>query len=279
MAVLRETTSPKPARQVNVIVRPPEATPMEKRDAFQGSPWGAEPTDDWNRPAYWHDYYRRLLAGTGSWRREQVVHRKVELLIRMLCRAGELPRSSPQTLLDAGCGIALIPRVLAFWGFQVTAIDCCPRAIEVASGQRPTEEELAQCVPIWEPCEDMPGAHELVDDPARSLQRLRDFQAPGGSVSHIAGDWFVADLSPGAFGVAHCRNSLRCSTKPYWRRSLQRFHELLAPGGVLLLENVNAIGVQDEVEELVAECGFMPLAAGAVREPRSRYVIAMWPTG
>jgi hypothetical protein len=35
---------------------------MEKPDAFPGSPWNAEPTDDWNRPAYWHDYYQELLA-------------------------------------------------------------------------------------------------------------------------------------------------------------------------------------------------------------------------
>jgi SAM-dependent methyltransferase len=252
---------------------------MEKPDAFQGSPWNAEPTEDWNRPAYWHDYYRRLLAEADPWRREVVVHRHVDLLIRVLSHVGELPRSSPQALLDAGCGIALIPHVLAFWGFRVTAIDSCPQAVEIATRCQPTEEELARCVPIWDPCKDMPGARELVEDPARSLKRLRDLQAPGGSVSYTAGDWFAADLPPGAFGVVHCRNSLRCSTKPYWRRSLRRFHELLSPGGVLLLENVNAIGIQDEVEGLLAECGFVPLAAGAVREPASKYVVGMWPTG
>jgi len=94
-----------------------------------------------------------------------------------------------------------------------------------------------------------PGIRELVEDPDRSLERLRGFKTPGGSVSYIAGDWFEKDLPPGAFGVVHCRNSLRCATKPYWRRSLDRFRELLSPGGVLLLENVNAIGIQDEVEE------------------------------
>jgi chemotaxis methyl-accepting protein methylase len=119
----------------------------------------------------------------------------------------------------------------------------------------------------------------LVEDPARSLQRLREFQAPGGLVTYSAGDWFTADLASSAFGVVHCRNSLRCSTKPYWRRSLRRFHELLSPGGVLLLENVNAIGIQDEVEQLLAECGFVPLATGSARESASRYVVSMWPTG
>jgi hypothetical protein len=35
---------------------------MEMPDDFNETPWGAEPTDDWNRPAYWYDYYRQLLA-------------------------------------------------------------------------------------------------------------------------------------------------------------------------------------------------------------------------
>lgn len=252
---------------------------MDQHDAFQGSPWGAEPTDDWNRPAYWGDYYAGLLAEVDPWRRGRVVHREVDLLIRMLAGAGELPRRSPQTLLDAGCGIALIPHVLASWGFRVTAVDSCPAAVEVASRQRPSEEELARCVPIWDPCQDMPGARELVEDPARSLLRLREFRAHGGSMSYLAGDWFDDALQPGTFGVVHCRNSLRLSPKPYWRRSLRRFHELLSPGGVLLLEHVNAIGVQDEVEALFAESGFVPHAPGAGREASCRYVVGMWPTG
>lgn len=253
---------------------------MEQQESFQGSPWG-EPSEDWNRPAYWHDYYTQLLAEADSWRCGIVVHRQVELLIRMLTNAGELPRQSPQTLLDAGCGIALIPHILASWGFRVTAVDSCPVAVEVAARQQPSEEELARCVPIWEPCSDspVPRSWTLVEDPARSLRRLREFAAPGGSVSYLVGDWFADTLRPGTFGVIHCRNSLRLSTKPYWRRSLQRFRELLSPGGVLLLENVNAIGVQDEVEALVAECGFVTLAPSVGREAAGKYLVGMWPTG
>jgi hypothetical protein len=82
----------------------------------------------------------------------------------------------------------------------------------------------------------------------------------------------------GAFGVVHCRNGLRRSIKPYWRCSLRRFHELLSPGGVLLLENVNAFGIQDEVEDLLVECGFVALAAGVIREPASKYVVCTWPS-
>src|SRR5262249_29650806 len=125
---------------------------------FQGSPWNAEPTEDWNRPAYWEDYYLELLAEKDPWRRGWVVHREVDLLSRMLSAAGELPRSAPQPLLDAGCGVALIPHVLAFWGFRVTAVDSCAKAVEVASRYQPSEEELTRCVPIWDPCKDFPGA-------------------------------------------------------------------------------------------------------------------------
>ena len=252
---------------------------MEHLNAFQGSPWNAEPTEAWNQSLYWHDYYRQLFAEADPWRRDQIIYRQVDFLIGVLSQATELPRSSPQTWLDAGCGIALIPHVLASWGFQVTAIDSCSRAIEVASQHRPREEELARCVPIWDPVRGHTGVRELVEDSARSLQRLRSFRAPGGSVVYMAGDWLAASLQAATFGVVHCRNSLRCSTKPYWRRSLHRFHELLLPGGVLLLENVNAIGIQEEVEELLAACGFVPLAAGARRELSAKYVIGMWPTG
>jgi len=224
---------------------------MEQHDAFRGSPWNAEPTEDWNRPTYWAAYYRELLAAKDTWRLDLVVLRDVEALIRVLTTAGELPmRSSPSTILDAGCGIALIPHILAFWGFQVTAVDSCPQAIEGASRHRPTEEELARCVPIWETCKDWPGARELVEDPARSVERLRSFKAPGGSVSYLTGDWFDLDLPLGGFAMVHCRNSLGCAIKPYWQRSLSRFHELLSPGGILLLENVNAIDIQDELEEV-----------------------------
>jgi SAM-dependent methyltransferase len=253
---------------------------MTMSDTFQGSPWNAKPTEEWNGTAFWHCFYSQLLSAADDWERGQVVYRDLDFLLAMLRRAGELPLSPsrPRTLLDAGCGIALIPHVLAFWGFRVTAIDSSQQAIEVASGHRPTEEELARCISIWDPFDDMPNALALVESPERSLQRLRAFQAPGGSVSYLVGDWFAGDLSPESFGVVYCRNSLRCSTKSYWRRSLSRFHELLSPGGVLLLENINAIGIRAEVEELYAECGFVRLGDTG-REPAARYVLGMWPTG
>ena len=103
-------------------------------------------------------------------------------------------------------------------------------------------------------------------------------KAPGGSASFVAGDWFDSALRPGSFGIVYCRNSLRCSIKSYWRRSLLRFRELLSPRGVLLLETVIAIGIRGEVNQLIEECQFVPLPA-AHRSREHKNVIAMWPTG
>ena len=75
---------------------------MESHDAFKGSPWGAEPTEEWNDPAYWANQYRELLAEADPWERDQTIYGDVSLLVWMLTAAGELPLSSPQTLLDAG---------------------------------------------------------------------------------------------------------------------------------------------------------------------------------
>ncbi len=252
---------------------------MNPKDSFQGAKQYPKSTDDWNRPSYWDDYYETLLAERDPWRRGQVTHRDIDLLIRMLMIAGELPRSSAQSMLDAGCGIALIPYILAYWGFQVTAIDSCARAVQVATKQRPSEVEMALCISIWEPCKELKFARELVNDPARSLEKLRSFHDPGGSVTYVADDWFAPDLRVGTFDVVHCRNSLRCSAKPYWRRSLRRFYELLAAGGMLLLDNINAFEIQEEVVDLLGECGFVSHVNGTSRELAKKYVVAMWPSG
>ncbi len=252
---------------------------MDQVDQFVGTPWRTIPHDDWNRPSYWEVYYQKLLNTVETRRLKLVTHREVDLLLEVLTATKSLPTIPGQTLLDAGCGIALIPHILAYWGFQVTAIDSCASAIEVAAQQQPTEEELAQCIRIWEPCSDFPGMREMVADPIRALKELRRFQMPHGSVRYLLCDWFSDCLPPNSYGVIHCRNSLRGSTKPYWRRSLQRFHELLQPGGLLLLEHVNAIGIRTEVEALLTECGFTPWKRAEPRNPANRHVLATWPTG
>ena len=251
---------------------------MAVTEAFSGSPWDTETTDEWNEPTYWHDYYSKLLLEGDPWRRDQLIHRPAEPLIQMLTRAGELPRTTPCRLLDAGCGISLTPWLLSHWGFDVTAIDSCPLAITEAYRLDPDEEDLARCVQVWESGPRSQG-YILSEDPKRSLQRLRGYRSKEGSLAYFRRDWFDEALPRGSFGVIHCRNALRCSTKPYWRRSLLRFRELLAPCGMLLLENVNAGGIPCEVERLLNECRFIPLHRAEETDPDRRYVIARWPTG
>ncbi len=91
-------------------------------------------------------------------------------------------------------------------------------------------------------------------------------------------NWHDPCLEPGSFSLIYCRNSLRCSTKSYWRNSLRRFHELLA-SGVLLLENVNAIGIQGEVEELLGSVRFISTPGKKVHPSGSKFVLSRWPTG
>lgn len=232
---------------------------LERRDGFQGTPWDTEPTEDWSQPSYWADHYRELLAKPDPVERDLLARPQVDLWVWMLLEAGELPRLSPQTLIDAGCGITIIPHLLAFWGFHVTAIDYSPQAIEWAAALQPAPHELATYpIPFFS-------------------EQQEHFPAPGGSVAYRVGDWLTADLP--LSGVVICRNGLRGATKPNWRRSLLRFRDLLVPGGVLLLETCNAIGIRSEVEDLLDECGFTRLVAGAERDPSVRYRIDFWPTG
>ncbi len=42
------------------------AARMESHDTSQGSSWSAQPTEDWNDPAYWVNHYRELLVESRS---------------------------------------------------------------------------------------------------------------------------------------------------------------------------------------------------------------------
>lgn len=251
---------------------------MEERDAFAGTPLGTAPHAEWNLASRWNDYYTQLFSE--PIRYEHIVHRGTHLLERMLREAGTLPLAgSPGMFLDAGCGISLIPHLVAYWGFQVTAIDPSDVAIDHVRDRAHDEATLARCVQILVPCPDMPDALMEVDDPGQRLQHLRSLHVPGGSVRYRQCDWFSSELEAACFNVIYCRNALRGSLKPYWRRSLIRFRELLSPGGVLLLENVNAFGIKDEVSVLLSETGFRRLTKDQERETTERYVMTSWPTG
>lgn len=259
---------------------------MPEDDEFEGRPWNAEPTDEWNRVPYWADYYRELMNESDDSRRDLVLHRETSALRQALRALGWLPFSGqPPRVLDAGCGIALIPRLFAYWGYQVTAVDLCPGAIAIAKTYQADEVELAKCIDLWRT--ETGRSYSRVIDPKLSLRELREACRPGGSVRYLVADWHDAQFRPGSFDFIHCRNSLRLSPKRYWRQTLLRFHELLAPSGVLFLENVNAIDIQGEVEALAREAGFWvsawgwaPTWGGPPRDPSGgKTFLGFWPTG
>lgn len=251
---------------------------MSSADDFCRSRGNANSHDEWNQAAYWDGYYEELLKERDPRRRQLVAYREVDLLLRMLEETERIPRTSPATMLDAGCGISLIPHLLAYIGFTVTGLDLCATAVDLTQGYDPAEEDLARCVPVWDQVPGSPRVRELVNDPLRSLQRLQQLHVRGGAVRFQVDDWFSPALTDESFDVIYCRNSLRRSIKSYWRRSLLRFRELLAPGGVLLLENVNVFEIRDEAETLITECGFQP-AGSEITDDSVKRILSVWPTG
>lgn len=232
-------------------------------DAADRSPWDTESIPGWNTPAYWADDYQtwRTTADPEQWFIEVDCEVSVSVLVYMLTEAGELPRTTPQTILDAGAGLALTPYLFEYWGFSVTALDLCPEAVAIASRYRPTEA-LLRTYPIhWS-----------------SQHSAQGFQAPGGSLAYRAGDWLTADLP--TFGVIYCGNGLGGATRAHWAQSLRRFYDRLLPGGVLLLQHQNAMYIRGEVEQLLLDGGFTPLLGDAgPRSPAAKYVLDVWPTG
>jgi SAM-dependent methyltransferase len=230
-----------------------------------------------------------------KWRFEIVQYCKVNQLLWLFYQLKIIPAdiSKPCHVLDAGCGISLIPYIFKYWGLQVTALDICEKSIELARGYNPDESDLAKCILVLEPEPALNGWFKCVDDPERSLAALKKYQSSNGSLSYMAGDWCTAPLKPESFNFIYCRNSLRCSIKSYWRQSLKKFWELLAPQGILLLENQNAIGIKHEVEELVQEEKFLLILKLSLIDKidenwsfskftdsnNVKYAICFWPTG
>ena len=250
-------------------------------ETFSGSPWNGEPSADFNQPTWWNRYYQELTTGRAAEiRTERVVYRDCRRLINFFASNNVLPMSpsipAPR-VLDAGCGLSVIPNLLVYWGFHVTAIDSCESAITVSRNRKPTELELAKCIKIWEPRQGMKNTFTLIDDPARSLERLKKYKSEGGTLNYLQADWHDKPLVRGEFEFIYCANSLRRSTKSYWRETLLRFFDLLSPDGTLILETVNAIGIQSEVQEILCDVGYSPLTDAPA--PNSKHVLEFWPTG
>lgn len=252
-------------------------------DGFIGRPFLAEAREAWNRPDHWRPFYRgrqENWLATASVRRGMGVA-MAEVVLDFLLHARA---TGARCVLDAGCGECLTVPLLAHMGFVAAGIVFCPEVIELMQRRPWGEEDLSGIMPMWE--RGSPGAilgsgfSTWVDRPGLAVAQVRALASPGGQATWRAVDWNDPTLPEGHYDVILCRNGLRCATKAYWRRSLRSFHRLLAAGGLLVLQHINAIGIREEVVALLAEEGFQAVRGpgeGATRD--GRRVFGYWPTG
>jgi hypothetical protein len=119
-----------------------------------------------------------------------------------------LRRASMSTILCAGNGVSMEPRVLAAAGFQVTALDSSVHALEVAQGFSPSNELLFRAI-----------------DPEMLSER--------GSVTFLVGDVFDSALAPGPFDLIIERRSAQAYQVEGRNEFLDALAERLSEQGVL----------------------------------------------
>ncbi|MCW8132847.1 MAG: class I SAM-dependent methyltransferase [Planctomycetota bacterium] len=98
---------------------------------------------DWCTRPYWEAHYKNLFTNPEEPRSS--VYRRFYIMTR------ELPRLKAwglKRVLDAGCGITLLPYILQYAGFQVTAVDISAQAIAYLKDLRPDEAALSKCLVI-----------------------------------------------------------------------------------------------------------------------------------
>ncbi len=242
---------------------------------FAGITW--DQAKEWNDRGTWTEAYPEDLSGLSP---EELAQESLALgrpplaiLDRILqeTRLPVAPGGGPVRVLDAGSGLSNLPYVLALMGCEVTAIDFADTATRLNLALHPRRMAMS-------PSADVVGLLE---------ERGVGFDAPRGSVSHLTRDWFDDSLGPGSFEVIYACNSLRLSRKLYWQRSLARFHDLLAPGGLLIVLNQNAVAVNAEVISLVDDQGFFLVDGqrGVIDDPENgpqpgqKRFVGLWPTG
>lgn len=238
----------------------------------------------WCSPERWNDYYNHF--GDDDWR----VSRPSE------CRfaSEEIERCFQGrriSILDAGCGLSLIPEVLRYWGHDVTAVDLSSSAIDLNRARDVTAKEMAECIQILIPIEDslytFPCFH-LDKDPAKKIELLESKKRSGGRLEWIAGDYRTDTVCSGPYDFILNLNGIKGASNKEAKSILQALYERVKPGGLVVESNINAIARQEYIEGLAKAIGFQLIPCiwlGAEIEPLDiqteckKSIVCYWPTG
>lgn len=180
---------------------PPPKAPAPQAVADDESAW-LFPPKDVHDPAAWDKYWY-----------DQVTHGFGPGLFDMFCDDERLVRimfeCGLKSVLCAGCGISQEPRALAEAGFEVTALDFSPMAIQIAQMCDFGPDELAH---FFDP----------------QLRR------PGGCVEFVVGDMLDPGTYPGPFDVIIERRTVQNFAPEERPGILEALAARLRPEGVFL---------------------------------------------
>jgi len=196
---LKKLFSRRPPQQLGLKVGP-HTGPVRVRD---DDSW-LHPPVSLVDPAPWDRYhYEHLVHGVGDF-------------VHLFCNDGELVdamrANGLKTVLCVGNGISQEPRALAWAGFDVTALDLSPYAIQVASELDPPAELLAQ----------------LIGGRSGGLN---------GNLKFVAGNLCDTECCPGPYDVVIERLTLQLYSDEYKPRAMQAVANRLASRGIFFSQS------------------------------------------
>lgn len=198
---LKKLFSRTPPQQLGLEVGPRSASarvPREYDRSWIEPPISLVDPGPWDR--FW---YERLSHGVGDF-------------VHLFCDDGELVdamrANGLNTVLCVGNGISQEPRALAWAGFDVTALDLSPYAIQVASEVNPPGELLAELV----------GGRT---------------GGQNGSLQFVVGNLCDTECCPGPYDVIIERLTLQLYSDEYKPRALQAVANRLASPGIFFSQS------------------------------------------
>lgn len=268
--------------------------------------WNLRTVDEWGQAAYWDDRYREKIAD----RYRFWEHRDIRPVMATLDRFAQWPM---RRVLDAGCGISVIPDLLAFWGYDVTAIDLSATAIAFANARTVTTADFVACLqhlerPISPPHDTTPTAASATAASATAFgpdadmawrEKLVNSRAAwGGSLQRMVGDWNSPALPANHFDLVLGFHAFTGASLAFATDALKSFKRVLRPGGVVVLDHVNSPGIMSffdyragAMAQLLADLGFeqlppewgwtapadaLALEIPPISHPATHYAVCYW---